>query len=76
VDNLGLKQDITIVYCDNQSAIHLSKNQMYHERKNHIDVRYHFLMEIILQDNIIVKKIGTFDNAVDMFTKSIPISKF
>jgi len=76
VDNLGLKQDITIVYCDSQNVIHLSKNQMYYERTKHIDVHYHFLREIISQGNIIVKKIDTSDNAADMFTKSIPISKF
>jgi len=76
VDNLGLKQDITVVYYDNQSVIHLSKNQMYHERTKHIDVHYHFLREIIWQGNIIVKKIGTSDNATDMLTKPIPISKF
>ena len=76
MDNLGLKQDITVVYCDNQSVIHLSKNQMYHERTKHIDVRYHFLRDIISQGNIIVKKIGTSDNAANMFTKPIPICKF
>jgi len=76
VDNLGLKQDITVVYCDSQNVIHLSRNQMYHERIKHIDVRYHFLREIISQGNIIVKKIGTFDNVADMFTKLIPISIF
>jgi len=47
VDNLGLKQDITI---------HLSKNQMYHERTKHIDVRYHFLREIISHDKFYCEK--------------------
>ena len=76
VDSLGLKQDITVVYCDSQSAIHLSKNQMYHERTKHIDVRYHFLRKIISQGAIIVKKIGNSDNPADMLTKPISISKF
>lgn len=30
--NLRFMQDVIIVYCDSQSAIHLTKNQMYHER--------------------------------------------
>jgi hypothetical protein len=41
VSDLGLKQDETVVFCDSQSSIHLTKNQMYHERTKHIDVRYH-----------------------------------
>ena len=30
-----------MVHCDNQSAIHLAKEDMYHKRTKHIDVRYH-----------------------------------
>ena len=76
VGNLGLEQDVTVIYCDSQSAIHLTKNQMYHERTKHIDVRYHFIREIISQGTIVVKKIGTSDNPVDMLTKSITLAKF
>ena len=43
VENLGLHQDISTVFCDSQSAIHLTKHQMYHERTRHIDVRFHFI---------------------------------
>ena len=31
------------LYCNSQSAIHLSKNSMFHERTKHIDVRLHFV---------------------------------
>ena len=30
------------VYCDSQSGIHLAKNQTYHERTKHVDVKLHF----------------------------------
>jgi hypothetical protein len=43
ISDLDLQQDETVVFCDSQSAIHLTKNQMYHEMTKHIDVRYHFL---------------------------------
>ena len=35
------------LYCDNQSAIELSKNDLYHDRTKHIDLRYHFIRECI-----------------------------
>jgi hypothetical protein len=73
---LGLKQDGTVVYCDSQSAIHLTKNLMYHERTKHIDVRYHFIRDIIYQKQVEVKKIGTAENPADMMTKPIPVVKF
>ena len=45
VGDLGLQQGDTLVFCDSQSTIHLTKNQMYHKRPKHIDVRYHFISE-------------------------------
>ena len=34
---------VTTVHYDNQSAIHLAKDQMFHERIKHIDVKYHLV---------------------------------
>ena len=64
------------MFCDSQSAIFLTKDQMFHERTKHIDVRYHFVHEIIARSDIVVSKVGTQDNLVDMMTKSLPIAKF
>jgi hypothetical protein len=30
-------------FCDSQSAIYLTKDQMFHERSKHIDVKYHYV---------------------------------
>ena len=64
------------MFCDSQSAIHLSKNTMYHERTKHIDVRLHFIRDIVSNNEIIVSKIGTADNPADIFTKPIAVVKF
>lgn len=68
--------ETTIVFCDSQSAIHLTKDQMFHGRSEHIDIRYHFVRDIISQGDILVQKIGTKDNPADMLTKSLPATKF
>ena len=47
VTDLGFKQQEVTVYCDSQNAIHLTKNQVYHSRTKHIDVRFHFVCEIL-----------------------------
>ncbi|GJR84705.1 retrovirus-related pol polyprotein from transposon TNT 1-94 [Tanacetum coccineum] len=49
------------------------KDQVYHDRTKHIDVRYHFIRS---ERRIKVKKIGTKDNPADVFTKPVPLSKF
>nr|GFA02670.1 retrovirus-related Pol polyprotein from transposon TNT 1-94 [Tanacetum cinerariifolium] len=73
---LGVNLRSVVVKCDNQSAIHLSRNLMFHERTKHINVRYHFIREIIESKEIEVAKMGTKDNAADAFTKVVPGLKF
>ncbi|KAG8481856.1 hypothetical protein CXB51_027225 [Gossypium anomalum] len=73
-----LNEDLQIstVFCDSQSAIFLTKDQMFHEITKQIDVRYHFVHDIIARGDIVVSKISTYENPADMMTKSLPITKF
>ncbi|XP_073152743.1 secreted RxLR effector protein 161-like [Henckelia pumila] len=57
VTEMGQEQHSTTIFSDSQSAIHLSKNTMFHERTKHIDVRLHFVRDIISRKLIQVKKI-------------------
>ena len=34
-----------LIYCDNLSSMHLAKNPMFHARRKHIEVHYHFVHE-------------------------------
>nr|GEV76819.1 hypothetical protein [Tanacetum cinerariifolium] len=70
---LGVNLRPVVVNCDNQSAIHLSRNAMFHERTKHINVRYHFIREIVESKEIEVEKISTEDNAADAFTNVVQV---
>jgi hypothetical protein len=67
---------LIVVFCDNQSAIHLTKDRMHHERTKHIDIRYHFVRDVVSEGKVLVKKISMEKNLVDMLTKPLPIIKF
>nr|GEU76321.1 retrovirus-related Pol polyprotein from transposon TNT 1-94 [Tanacetum cinerariifolium] len=56
LDELGINQKLIMIYSDSQSAIHLVKNQVYHARKKHIDVRYHFIREILEEGRVRIQK--------------------
>ena len=76
LDDLGIGQKQVTVFCDSQSTIHLAKNQVYHARTKHIDVRYHFVREIIEEGGVLVQKIKTDDNPAVMLTKVVTTIKF
>ncbi|XP_031257797.1 secreted RxLR effector protein 161-like [Pistacia vera] len=66
----------TIVYSDSQSAIHLSKNPVYHERTEHVDVRHHFVRDLIAKGEINLLKVPTEESPADMRTKVMNTGKF
>lgn len=74
--NLEVGQKQLKVYSDSQSAIHLAKNQVFHARTKHIDVRYHFVWEILEEEKILLQKIHTTENPADMLTKVVTRAKF
>ena len=76
LDDLGVSQKQVTVFCGSQSAIHLAKNQVYHAQTKHIDVRCHFVREIIEEGGVLVQNIKTDDNPADMLTKVVTIIKF
>lgn len=49
---------------------------MYHERTKHIDVRLHFIRDIVEKGEVEVAKVHTSDNPADMITKAVTLSKF
>lgn len=52
------------------------KNSVHHERSKHFDIRLHFIREVITRGTIKAEKVATEDNAADMLTKVLPLSKF
>ncbi|CAL5417495.1 unnamed protein product [Camellia sinensis] len=75
LQELGLKQEKFTVHCDSQSAIDLSKNSMYHSRTKHIDVRYHWIREVMDKQLLELIKIHTDMNPSDMMTKGVTRDK-
>ena len=76
INDLGISQEHITVLCDSQSAICLAKNSVHHARTKHIDVRFHFVREILNEGDILLEKISTADNPADMMTKVVSGIKF
>ena len=62
LDDFGEKQgEATPIMCDNKSAIAMAKNPVYHSRTKHIAIKYHFIREVVEDDEIQIKYCKTED---------------
>ena len=72
---LGSAQNSYPLYCDNQSAICLAKNITFHAQTKHIDVRYHWIRDIVNSREIEFKDVSSDQNGADMLTKIVTKSQ-
>eukprot|EP00253_Pinus_taeda_P019270 PITA_19270 len=59
----------TTIYCDNSSAIALSKNSVFHKITKHIDTKFHFIRELVNNGEIVLQHCRTEDQLADTLTK-------
>ena len=43
----GICQEHLTIYCDNTSAINISKNPVQHSRTKHIEIQHHFIRKLV-----------------------------
>ena len=62
--------------CDNQSSVKLSTNPVFHDRSKHIEIKYHYLRDMVQRKLIELKYVSTEEQVVDILTKPLPRMKF
>ena len=62
----------TPFYCDNQGAIHIIHNYVFHEQTKNIEIDYHFIHYHFVYGALKLFSVSSKDQLVDIFTKSHP----
>ncbi|KAJ9551910.1 hypothetical protein OSB04_015955 [Centaurea solstitialis] len=79
---LGGKLDYDIqlskipIYCDNTSAIAIANNPVLHSKKKHMEVRYHFIRDHVMNGDIELHFVPTEYQLADLFTKPLDVTRF
>ena len=65
----------SVIYCDNQSCIKLTKNPVFHDRSKHIGIKYHFIKDYVQKGVVKLEYIPTDEQVADILTKALPRGK-
>ena len=75
--DVGMKQlDATPIMCDNQSTIAIEKNPTHHGGTKHIDIKFHYIRELIADEDIGLQYCSTAEQTADILTKAVSIQRF
>ena len=66
----------TVLYCDNQGMICLSKDSTFHRHTKHINIHFHFIHQTISTGHVMLQYCPTNNMISDIFTKSLSQVKF
>ena len=73
--NLLLDYDLQLskvpIYCDNTSAIAITNNPVLHSKTKHIEIRYHFIRDHVMNGDVELHFVPTEYQLTDLFTKPL-----
>jgi len=76
IKDWGIIQECVEIHYDSKNLIHLESRKVYRKRIKHIDIRLYIIIDMIESNEIMVEKVDSDDNLVDVFVKSLIRPRF
>lgn len=64
---------VIVMHQDNQSAVNMAAKPKFSTKTRYIELRHHFLLDLVKAKTLTVVKVGTLDQIADIFTKALAI---
>jgi len=61
--------DSTIIHYGNQSCVNIFDNPMFHDKLNHIEIKYHYIRDMVQRKEVLVQHLPTDEQVADVLTK-------
>ena len=61
LSDFGITMYNVLIFCDNTSAINITKNLVQHSRTKHIEIRHHFIRDHALKGDICIEHVDTLN---------------
>jgi hypothetical protein len=68
-----MDMEATMILCDNQSCIKMTKNHVFHDKSKHIEIRYHYIHDMVQRGAIKIQYVNMDEQVSDVLTK--PLSR-
>jgi hypothetical protein len=75
-DLFDLEMRETVIRCDNQSCIKMTENPVFHDKSKHIEIRYHYIRDMVQRGALKLQYINTDEQVADVWTKPLSRVKF
>lgn len=75
--DLNLEQkERTEIFVDNQAAIAISHNPVFHGKTKHFNIKLLFVREVQKEESVTLAYYKSEDQLADLFTKPLPVGRF
>jgi hypothetical protein len=71
-----LEMEATMILCDNRNCIKMMENPMFHDKSKHIEIRYHYICDMVQRGAVKLQYVGTNEKVADVLTKPLSRVKF
>jgi hypothetical protein len=71
-----LEMRASLILCDNQRCIKMTENIVFHDKSKHIEIRYHYICDMVQRGALKLQYISMDEQVVDVLTKPLSRVKF